>query len=175
MGTYDQGIGAGVGCFDGAHWQNYTTREGLADDCVYSMFEDPDGNIWFGTLGGVSIFDNRTWHNLNRRDGLVDDRIYCMAIDSHKKMWFGSEFGLSRFDGQSWVSYTKKDGLVENLVRAICEARDGSLWIGTYPYAQGSGGISIGRYSETKSLTDHVLDMLPGPPPLKQLPPGEEA
>jgi len=94
-----------------------------------------------------------------------------MLIDSHKKMWFGTEWGISRFDGKSWISYSKKDGLVENLVRTIIEARDGSLWFGTYPYAKGSGGISVARYQSVTSLPDRVLDLLPEPPPLKQLPP----
>jgi ligand-binding sensor domain-containing protein len=174
VGTYEQSLGAGVGCYDGQHWHNYTSRQGLVNDCVYSMFEDPSGNMWFGTVGGVSIFDGKTWHTLTVKDGLVDNRIYSMLIDSHKKMWFGTEAGVSRFDGQNWISYTKKDGLVESLVRSIIEARDGSLWFGTYPYTVGAGGISVARYQEGKSLTDRVLDLLPEPSPSRQLLSGEE-
>jgi ligand-binding sensor domain-containing protein len=137
------------------------------------MFEDPSGNMWFGTIRGVSIFDGKSWHNLTDKDGLVDNRIYCMMIDTHKKMWFGTEGGVSRFDGQSWVSYTKNDGLVENLVRSIVEVADGSLWFGTYPYARGLGGISVARYQAAKSLPDRVLDLLPEPPTPLKLPPGQ--
>lgn len=172
VGTYEHGLGAGVGCYDGQRWHNYNTAHGLANNCVYSMFEDPSGNMWFGTTGGVSLFDGRQWHTLTRSDGLADNRIYSMLIDSHKKMWFGTEEGISRFDGQNWVSYTQKDGLVNNLVRAILEAQDGSLWFGTYPYARGAGGISVGRYPPAKTLTDCVLDLLPEPPPAPALPPG---
>lgn len=175
VGTYEHGIGAGVGCYDGQLWNTYTSRDGLVSDCVYSMFEDPSGNMWFGTIGGVSIFDGSTWSNLTQKDGLVDNRVYCMLIDSHKKMWFGTEWGISRFDGKSWISYSKKDGLVENLVRTIIEARDGSLWFGTYPYAKGSGGISVAHYQSVTSLPDRVLDLLPEPPPPKQLPPDNDS
>jgi len=173
VGTYERGIGAGVGCYDGRYWRKFSRLQGLANDCVYAMFEDPAGNMWFGTIGGVSIFDGANWHTLGKKDGLVDDRIYSMLIDSHKKMWFGTENGISRFDGQNWISYTKEDGLVENLVRSIIELRDGSLWFGTYPYAVGAGGISCARYKESKSLTDRLLDLLPEPPPLGQLPGSE--
>src|SRR4030043_295678 len=138
------------------------------------MFEDPSGNMWFGTLGGVSIYDGRTWHNLTAEDGLIDNRVYSMMIDSHKKMWFGTEGGISRFDGQKWISYTKKDGLVENLVRTIIETSEGNLWFGTYPYTRGLGGISIGIYPPLKSLPDRVLDLLPEPPKPKQLPSSSE-
>jgi len=148
--------------------------DGLINDCVYSMFEDPAGNMWFGTISGISIFDGKSWRNLTTKNGLADNRIYCMLIDSNKKMWFGTENGISRFDGQSWTSYTKKDGLVDNLVRAIIETRDGSLWFGTYPYAEGAGGISIARRQSVLSLTDRVLDLLPEPSQPKSLPPGEK-
>jgi ligand-binding sensor domain-containing protein len=174
IGTYEQGVGAGAGCFDGTRWRTYTVRDGLVDNCVYSMFEDPEGNMWFGTIGGVSIFDNHSWHTLTKKDGLVDNRIYSMLIDSRKKMWFGTEAGVSRFDGQKWISYMKKDGLVENLVRSICEAKDGAIWFGTYPYAPGTGGISVARYPEIKTLTDQVLDLLPEPSPPRRLPAGQE-
>jgi ligand-binding sensor domain-containing protein len=138
------------------------------------MFEDPGGNMWFGTISGVSIFDGKAWHTLTDKDGLVDNRIYCVLIDSHKKMWFGTEGGVSRFDGQSWISYSKKDGLVENLTRAIIETRDGSLWFGAYPYGRGLGGISVARYQQAKSLPDRVLDLLPEPPTPLELPPGDD-
>lgn len=173
VGTYEHGMGAGVGCFDGQRWQNYTESDGLADNCVYSMFEDPTGNIWFGTVNGISIFDGKNWHLIRKKDGLIDNRVYCMWIDSHKKMWFGTEQGLSRFDGENWLSFTTKDGLVDNLIRAILETASGDLWIGTYPYQRGKGGISVSRFDSMKRLKDHVLDLLPEPPPSGRLPSGQ--
>lgn len=163
IGTYEHGIGAGVGCYENKRWHAYTTKDGLAHNCVYSMFEDPQGNMWFGTILGLSIFDGKKWHKIGKRDGLVDDRVYSMLIDSKKKMWFGTEGGVSRFDGSNWHSFRKKDGLVENLVRTIVETRDGDLWFGTYPYERGAGGISIASYDTPKSLTDRILDLLPSP------------
>jgi ligand-binding sensor domain-containing protein len=164
VGTYEFGRGAGVGCFDGTSWRSYSCHDGLIDDCVYSMFEDPDGDMWFGTIGGVSVFDLKKgkWHALSTLDGLVNDRVYCMAIDSRQKMWFGTEGGVSRYDGTNWKSFTKEDGLVENLIRAILEDRDGNIWFGTYPYVPGYGGISIARYAQgTKALAEKLSKYLP--------------
>jgi len=174
VGTYEHGLGAGVGWTDGKRWHNYTRSDGLADDCVYSMFEDPSGNMWFGSIKGISIFDGRNWHYLSSKDGLVDDRIYCMWIDSNKKMWFGTEKGVSRFDGTNWISYRKKDGLVEELVRTILETQEHDLWFGTYPYTQGKGGISIARFDSVKSLKARVLDLLPEPEDKPRLGSGHE-
>jgi ligand-binding sensor domain-containing protein len=174
VGTYEHGMGAGVGWTDGNRWHNYNHSDGLADNCVYTMFEDPSGNMWFGTIKGISIFDGRKWHYLSTRDGLVDNRIYCMWIDSNKKMWFGTEKGISRFDGTNWISYRKKDGLVEDLVRTILETREHDLWFGTYPYTQGRGGISIARFDSMKSLKDRVLDLLPEPEDKPRLESGDQ-
>jgi ligand-binding sensor domain-containing protein len=136
------------------------------------MFEDPSGNMWFGTTKGVSIFDGKSWHSLTTKDGLVDNRIYCMWIDAHKKMWFGTENGVSRFDGSTWLSFTQKEGLVENLVRTILETRDHELWLGTYPYAKGKGGISIVKLDHQLLLAQRVLNLLPEPPTPGRLPSG---
>ncbi|QRN82082.1 hypothetical protein JR338_06410 [Chloroflexota bacterium] len=174
VGTYEHGMGAGVGWTDGRNWHNTTRADGLADNCVYSMFEDPSGNMWFGTIKGISILEGHKWHYLTSRDGLVDNRIYCMWIDSQKKMWFGTEKGISRFDGTNWTSYKKKDGLVEDLVRTILETQEHDLWFGTYPYEQGKGGISIARFDSVKSLKDTVLDLLPDPGRYPRLDAGDQ-
>lgn len=138
------------------------------------MFEDPAGNMWFGTIGGVSVLEPAAgkWHPLTTLDGLIHDCVYCMFIDSGKKMWFGTEGGVSRFDGKSWRSFTKQDGLVENLVRTIVEDRQGNLWFGTYPYEAKKGGISIARYGgKPETLQERLQKYLPEGSALKRLSP----
>jgi ligand-binding sensor domain-containing protein len=57
VGTYEGSNGAGVGCYDSKVQRNYCSQDSLADDCVYSMLEDPAGNMWFGTTNVVSVYD----------------------------------------------------------------------------------------------------------------------
>ena len=42
----------GAARFDGSEWTVY--RDGLIDQTVNDIFFDPNGAIWFATLGGVS-------------------------------------------------------------------------------------------------------------------------
>ena len=50
--------GAGVSCWDGGRFKNYTTADGLANNWVFSALEDRDGYLWFGSQGGgLSRFD----------------------------------------------------------------------------------------------------------------------
>jgi ligand-binding sensor domain-containing protein len=46
--------GGGVSKFDGNTWTSYTTADGLADNKVWSITIDHQGNKWFGTNNGVS-------------------------------------------------------------------------------------------------------------------------
>jgi ligand-binding sensor domain-containing protein len=45
----------GVFKYDGNNWMQYSKNNGLADKRVFSMTEDNDGNMWFGTGRGISI------------------------------------------------------------------------------------------------------------------------
>ena len=49
--------GNGVLRFDGKTWRNFRVEDGLVHNRVYDIAADPDGSVWFATLGGVSRFD----------------------------------------------------------------------------------------------------------------------
>jgi ligand-binding sensor domain-containing protein len=51
-------------------FQHFTTKEGLADNTVNSIYEAKAGNIWFGTNGGVSRSDGKYFRNFTTQDGL---------------------------------------------------------------------------------------------------------
>jgi ligand-binding sensor domain-containing protein len=91
--------GGGVSLFDGkARWTTYTTADGLAGNIVYSIAQDDDGTLWFGTNRGVSRFDGKTWTTY--RHGLAGQHIYAIAIDPRHRVWLGTKgavIGL-RFD-----------------------------------------------------------------------------
>ncbi|HHH36940.1 MAG TPA: regulator [Gammaproteobacteria bacterium] len=89
--------GGGVSRFDGHKWHNLTRREGLAGDIVYSIAQDSDGVLWFGTNGGLSRYDGRHWHNYGRADGLGDENIYAVAATSGGDVWVGTRGEVARF------------------------------------------------------------------------------
>jgi len=55
--------------------QHFTTREGLADNTVNSIYEDKAGNIWFGTNGGLSRYDGKSFRNFTTKDGLPGNSV----------------------------------------------------------------------------------------------------
>ena len=88
--------GGGASRFDGENWTNFTVQQGLAGDIVYSIAQDPDGVLWFGTNGGVSSFDGERWRNFGRRDGLPDSNVYAVAVAPDGDIWAGTKGAVVR-------------------------------------------------------------------------------
>lgn len=93
--------GGGVGRFDGSKWTNYTTRDGLAGNIVFSVAQAPDGAMWFGTNKGVSRFDGKSWLTLTRRDGLFGDSVYAVAVTPGGEVWVGTKQGVARISREA--------------------------------------------------------------------------
>jgi ligand-binding sensor domain-containing protein len=88
--------GGGVSRFDGKRWVNFTTKDGLAGNIVYSMAQDSKGVFWFGTNNGVSRYDGKVWRNFGVRDGLLDKDVYALAVVPNGNVWVGTRRGVAR-------------------------------------------------------------------------------
>ena len=89
--------GGGVSRFDGKTWRNLTKADGMAGNIVYSITQDGDGAMWFGTNGGVSRYDGKTWQTFNRRSGLNELHVYAITFDAAaNEIWAGIRGGVVR-------------------------------------------------------------------------------
>ena len=143
----------------GQRFTNFTTRDGLAHNEVYALFQDREGHLWFGGNGGVTRYEARTWTTFTTQDGLAQDDVSSIFQDREGNLWFGTNGGgVTRYDGKAFTTFTTKDGLANNTVRPIIQDRDGVLWFGT------EGGVS--RYDrEGKRRLNDSQDRSPPPNP----------
>jgi ligand-binding sensor domain-containing protein len=88
--------GGGVGRFNGSKWRNFTVKDGLAGNIVYSIAQDAKGVLWFGTNAGVSRFDGKTWRSFAKRDGLLESNVYALAVAPNGDIWAGTKRGAAR-------------------------------------------------------------------------------
>ena len=51
--------GGGVYKYDGKSFTGFTTANGLVGNVVFSIIEDKEGILWFGTTAGVSKYDGK--------------------------------------------------------------------------------------------------------------------
>ena len=152
---------------------NFTTKDGLADNRVSAIHQNPNGVMWFATGhlyiggggGGVSRYDRKEFVNLTTTDGLADNQVRAIHRDPNGKLWFGTYGGVSRYDGKEFVNFTTTDGLVHNTVLAIHHDLDGAMWFGTF-----GGGVSrydgkqFVNFTTEDGLADNrVLDLYRDP------------
>jgi len=103
----NQGIAYHQGTETKQNWTDYTTNDGLISNHVYSILQDQQGNLWFGTDAGVSKYDKTSFTNYTIKDGLADNQINSMALDSDGSIWFATANGVSHYNG-TWVNYQMK-------------------------------------------------------------------
>ncbi len=136
----------GACCYDGKSLTNF---EPNGDNMVYSMLEDKNGNLWFGTREhGVCRYDGigaqKSYTNFADIATLSTSCIYSMVEDKDGTIWFGTEFGSgSSYDKQGGVwrynpatnAFTNftvaGDGLTNNSVFTVLKNRNDEFWFGT--------------------------------------------
>lgn len=69
---------------------------------VFSIGEDRDGNIWFGTMEqGAWRFDGASLRNFTAKEGLTSDGILAIYRDRRGDLWLAGD-GVFRFNGASF-------------------------------------------------------------------------
>jgi signal transduction histidine kinase/ligand-binding sensor domain-containing protein len=99
IGTWGSGLdrfNSETGAFD-----HYTEKDGLANNVIYGIEADLDGNLWMSTNKGLSKFDPRTgtFHNYDVRDGLQDNEFNVGAhfASPDGELFFGGVRGFNAF------------------------------------------------------------------------------
>jgi len=123
-------IGSGVYYYNGKSFQNFTTKEGLANDRVICIYEDKTGKIWFGTEGGVSCYDGKSFRNFTTKEGLPKSEVSSIIEDHTGKFWIGTRYGVYIYDGKALTAFNNKDGKPFKNVRSIIVDKKGNIWVG---------------------------------------------
>lgn len=139
-------IGSGVYYYDGKSFQNFTTKEGLANDRVPYSYEDKSGNIWFGTEGGASRYNGSAFKTYQPNGGLPggdknDNDVNAIIEDKTGKFWFGTRGKTYTYNGKTFSLLTNEGKPFTN-VRCIIEDKKGNIWLG--------GNDGLWRYDGTK-------------------------
>ncbi|NMP14763.1 EAL domain-containing protein [Thalassotalea sp. Y01] len=83
-------------------FQQYSTKEGLSENSVYSITQDHNGFIWFATLDGLNKFDGYEFVQYHTKDSnnsaLPSDLIRVVFVDSRNRLWVGTQAGLALYN-----------------------------------------------------------------------------
>ena len=88
---------------------HYTSNEGLASSTVFSMIQDREGFIWFGTLGGLTRFDGKNFVSYGVKDGLNSHSIINLAEGINGELFAGTyEKGINVIKNGKISNYLPK-------------------------------------------------------------------
>jgi signal transduction histidine kinase/ligand-binding sensor domain-containing protein len=101
-------------------------------DAVYSVYREPNGTVWAGTLHrGLSRLRNGTWHTFTTKDGLPSDSISVITGNESGLIFVGTPNGLAELRNDRWTSYKTHDGLPPGAIESLFLDGSDTLWIGT--------------------------------------------
>ncbi len=149
-------FGSGVFYYNGTSFRNFTTRDGLANNGVLTIYEDKTGNIWFGGEGGVSRYDGKSFRNFSMKEILSNNNfatiinaktlesipniitrekqpnnsINSVLEDQTGKFWFSTRREVYVYNGETFTVFRNKDGNPFMNVRTIIEDKKGNIWLG---------------------------------------------
>lgn len=145
--------GEGVYRYDGKEFTQFTEKDGLSDNKVWSIIEDKSGKIWFGTDGGVSRYDGKTISKIpftiissNGFGTTIQESsknsVWSMYQDKNGIIWFGTSQDLYRYDGKLFSRFLDNKNILnnENLqlkeIQCLLEDSNGTIWMGSGSIAQ---------------------------------------
>ncbi|MFN8346331.1 MAG: two-component regulator propeller domain-containing protein [Spirosomataceae bacterium] len=146
--------GDGVYRYDGHLFTNFTTKDGLNHNTVWSISEDKTGRIWFGTDAGICRYDgkafasvpitatnNRYFNPINTTSNNLPAKNAVWSIFQAKSgtLWFGTDEGLYCYDGRFMTRFLDNKGIINKnalqlkSVQCIFEDKAGNMWFGSGP------------------------------------------
>ncbi len=121
-----------------ARLTTYTMKEGLPDHSIRAIYQDRQGNVWFGGYeGGVAVLppsdgQEKLLRKFTRADGLPDEHVRAIHQDHEGRIWVGTRGGgLAVYFAGKFQTISVKDGLLSDTIWSIAEDDGGGLWLGT--------------------------------------------
>jgi signal transduction histidine kinase/CheY-like chemotaxis protein/ligand-binding sensor domain-containing protein len=118
-----------------------TGANGLLGETLWSIFEDREGNLWFGQNGGASRLRKGygaffAWTERSSPP-LPDSSTFAVLPEWQGAMWVATGSGMATLAGDRTTTLTVGQGLHSNQVYALAPDHRGRLWFGT------SAGLNV--------------------------------
>ncbi|WP_296943465.1 hybrid sensor histidine kinase/response regulator [uncultured Massilia sp.] len=137
-------------------FEHLSVEDGLGQESVLAIVQDPDGFMWFGTQSGLSRYDGYRFTNYRNTVGdpktLVNNWVRVLYVDRKGRLWIGTDGGLDRYE-PSTGTFTHflpdepaKRGNGNRHIRAILDDGKDGLWLATADGLQ-HFDIASGRFA----------------------------
>lgn len=150
--------GGGIYHYDGKTFKNYTEKNGLSSNQIYSITSDHKNNLWFGTQNGLVKYNSNKFEHIplpyqDTTTGWIStvyptlspNAAHSLATDKNNNLWIGTAGGGAyKYDGINFKSYLteigkkQEDSLYHNWIPFIRKDNKGNLWFASMTH----GGVS---------------------------------
>lgn len=112
----------------------WSTRDGLPDGAIRSLFLDDERNLWIGmNQGGLSRWRKGPIAPYGEPEGFQASYAAVTFADSRGDLWLGTwDKGLFRRHNRQLIPASPPGMEPSTPIRAIAEDRNGHIWIGTW-------------------------------------------
>lgn len=131
---------SGLTKYDGIYFTNYTEKDGLLDNDLWSLTIDNKGILWIGGLQGVCTYDGVKFTTFALPESQIDPNrgvssnklVHSMIQDYKGQMWFATNNGAYMHDGRKLRNLSTKNGLAGNAINDIIEDKNHNIWFATH-------------------------------------------
>jgi diguanylate cyclase (GGDEF)-like protein len=132
-----------------------TTPLSTPGNYTFTIYRDPAGTLWFGTVHGLFRFSpGDAPENAQRRN--VDFPVTTIFDDGHGSLWLGGRVpGITQFrlrDGRV-TRFTESSGLFDDYPSCILTDNDGNFWISTSSGIYMASAKALDDFAEGRAST----------------------
>ena len=137
----------------------FSRAEGLSGNIACSLFEDREGNIWYGSERGIDRFRKLPVITLSRKQGLPDDIAQSVLATTEGSIWVATNDGLARWKDGQLIVYGEREGLPDAHVQSLYQDLDGRLWVST---ARGLASFADERFVAVPGVPSTEIHAMAG-------------
>lgn len=153
-----------------SYFRNYQVEDGLSNNSVWSVVQDSEGFMWFGTNDGLNRFDGKEFKIYRKQQGdslsIGHNFIHCIKEDSQKRLLIGTRSGVymynRKFDNFTRLNIEPTQSNDVN-VNAIMEDLHGNIWVACH----GEGLYKLN--SDLNVVQQYINDGTPGCIPMNYI------
>ncbi len=147
---------------ENAIFEHYSIENGLSQNSVYSIIQDDNGFLWFGTLHGLNRFDGYNFdHFFSQPDDplTISSNVVLSSLHLHNgKLLFGTYSGINIFDQRKehfyriLLSNFDHGELSSDIIRILYQDNNKNIWAGT------DNGLFCYNFDEKRILKYNLND-----------------